>query len=178
MTQNENSEKHYKIIKKQDLRYRSGNVKNNKTKKRQDIFVVIMFYNIILALFNIENLTTEQVQEKGDPQAEAAAEIIQRVNPDVLMINEIANNMQQGKNISQTNIRAFIENYLKEPQKENLEGINYKYVYFGKSNTGVHSGFDMDNNGEIDDTPGDGTYGNDAFGYGEYPGQYAMAFVS
>ena len=130
------------------------------------------------ATFNIENLTTEQVQKKGDPQAEAAAEIIQRVNPDVLMINELANNIQQGKNISQTNIRAFIENYLKDPQKENLEGVNYKYVYFGKSNTGVHSGFDMDNNGKIDDTAGDGSYGNDAFGYGEYPGQYAMAFVS
>ncbi len=130
------------------------------------------------ATFNIENLTTEQVQEKGDPQAEAAAEIIQRVNPDVLLINELDNNIQQGENTSRTNVEAFIDNYLKEPQKDNLDGVDYEYVYFGKSNTGVHSGFDLDNNGEIDDTPGDGTYGNDAFGFGEYPGQYAMAFLS
>ena len=153
----------------------NGNVLDQKTlvKKEQEIEKSYKF-----ATFNIQNLTTEQVQKKGNPQAEAAAEIIQRVNPDVLMINEIDNNIQQGKNISKTNVRAFIENYLKEAQKDNLEGINYKYVYFGKSNTGVHSGFDMDNNGEIDDTPGDGTYGNDAFGYGEYAGQYAMAFLS
>ena len=130
------------------------------------------------ATFNIENLTTEQVQQKGDSQAKAAAEIIQRVNPDILAINEIDNNIQQGKFISKTNVEAFVENYLNVVQKEGLEAVDYKYVYFGNSNTGIHSGFDLDNSGKIDDSSGDGTYGNDAFGYGEYPGQYAMAFLS
>ncbi len=130
------------------------------------------------ATFNIENLTTEQVQEKGDEQAAAAAEIIQRVNPDVLALNEIANNFQQGKMTEISNAKAFVENYLKEPQRDGLPSLDYEYIYVAKSNTGVPSGMDIDNNGEVVTEPGSGEYGNDSYGYGEYPGQYAMAFLS
>ncbi len=130
------------------------------------------------ATFNIENLTTEQVQEKGNKQAAAAAEVIQRANPDVLALNEIANNFQEGKMTDTSNAKAFVENYLKEPQREGLPSLDYEYIYVGKSNTGVPSGMDLDNNGEIVTEPGSGEYGNDSYGYGEYPGQYAMAFLS
>ena len=130
------------------------------------------------ATFNIENLTTEQVQKKGDEQAAAAAEVIQRVNPDVLALNEIDNNFQQGKMTDVSNARAFVENYLNEPQKEGLSGINYEYIYVAKSNTGVPSGMDIDNNGEVVTEAGTRAYGNDAYGYGEYRGQYAMALLS
>ena len=40
------------------------------------------------AQFNIENLETGQVQETGDEQARAAAELIQEARPDVLVVNE------------------------------------------------------------------------------------------
>lgn len=36
----------------------------------------------------------------------------------------------------------------------------------------------LDNDGTGNSTPGDRTYGNDAFGYGECPGQYALAILS
>jgi hypothetical protein len=45
------------------------------------------------------------------------------------------------------------------------------------SNTGVHSGLDLDRNGAIDSKPGSRDYGGDALGYGEFPGQYGMALL-
>lgn len=134
------------------------------------------------ATYNIEDLTTEQVQTPGDEQAAAAARVIQEVRPNVLALNEIVNNKQEStvRDVpsSPTNARAFIENYLSVPQRDDLAGIDYEHVYVPKSNTGIHSGMDLDNNGTTDDTPGDQTYGNDAYGFGLYPGQYALAIVS
>ncbi|MCA9148871.1 MAG: endonuclease/exonuclease/phosphatase family protein, partial [Planctomycetales bacterium] len=56
--------------------------------------------------------------------------------------------------------------------------IQYPYRYLAPSNTGITSGFDLDNNGTYDDSPGDGGYGNDSFGYGEFPGRYGMLLLS
>lgn len=134
------------------------------------------------ATYNIEDLTTEQVQSPGNEQAAAAARVIQEVRPDVLALNELVNNTQESavRDVPRTptNARAFVENYLRVPQRDGLDGIDYEYTYVPKSNTGVHSGMDLDNNGSIDETPGDQTYGNDAYGFGRYPGQYALALVS
>lgn len=135
-----------------------------------------------LATYNIEDLTTEQVQTPGDEQASAAARVIQEVRPDVLALNELVNNEQESTvsdvPSTPTNARAFIKNYLSVPQRDDLDGIDYEFVYAPKSNTGVHSEMDLDNNGAVDATPGDRTYGNDAYGFGRYPGQYALAIVS
>ncbi len=134
------------------------------------------------ASYNVTDLRTEQVQSPGDEQAAAAARVVQEVRPDVLVLNEITNNLQESTvrdvPTDQTNARAFVENYLSVSQRRGLSGIEYPYIHVPKSNTGVHSGFDLDNNGVIDDTPGDQTYGDDAFGFGVYPGQYALAILS
>ncbi|MEC9488214.1 MAG: endonuclease/exonuclease/phosphatase family protein, partial [Halanaerobium sp.] len=122
--------------------------------------------------------TTKEVQTPGNNQAAAAATIIQQVNPDVLVINEITNNLQEGVSTDLNNVEAFIENYLKQPQQDGLPGLDYPYIYFASSNTGVPSGFDLNNDGKVDGTPGDDSYGDDAFGFGQYPGQYAMALLS
>ncbi|MFC6835005.1 endonuclease/exonuclease/phosphatase family protein [Halomarina ordinaria] len=130
------------------------------------------------AAFNIENLTTDQVQEPGDEQAAAAARVVQEARPDVLALNEVVNNVQKGERTDRTNARAFVEEYLTDPQAPGLSGIDYEYVYVPESNTGVHSGYDLDNNGETVDDPGSQAYGDDAFGFGLFPGQYALALVS
>ncbi len=138
--------------------------------------------SVTFATYNIEDLTTEQVQSRGDPQAAAAARVIQEVRPDVLALNELVNNRQASvvKDVpaTPTNARAFVENYLRVPQREDLTGIEYPFVHTPPSNTGVHSGMDLDNDGTIDDTPGDQGYADDAYGFGQYPGQYALAIVS
>jgi hypothetical protein len=46
------------------------------------------------------------------------------------------------------------------------------------SNTGIASGMDFDNNGEAVTEPGTGLYGNDSFGFGEFPGKFGMAVFS
>ena len=56
--------------------------------------------------------------------------------------------------------------------------MEYPYVYLAPSNTGIPSGFDFDNNGEAVSEPGSREYGNDAYGYGVFPGQYAMVLYS
>ncbi|WP_226006563.1 endonuclease/exonuclease/phosphatase family protein [Natrinema salinisoli] len=126
------------------------------------------------AAFNVIELETEQVQEPGDEQAEAAARIVQEVRPDVLVINELTNNMQEGKRTDRTNIDAFVENYLSVPQRDDLEGIDYPHTLQPESNTGVlpDEEYDFNKDGEAGQRPGD------AFGFGVYPGHYAFAIAS
>lgn len=126
------------------------------------------------ATFNVIELETEQVQEQGDPQAKAAARVIQEVQPDILVINELTNNLQQGKYTDRANIDAFVKNYLSIPQRDDLEGIDYEHTLQPKSNTGAlpEQNFDFNKDGTFGERPGD------AFGFGEYPGHYAFAIAS
>ncbi|WP_343124835.1 endonuclease/exonuclease/phosphatase family protein [Halorubrum sp. Ea8] len=131
------------------------------------------------AAFNVENFETGQVQEKGDEQAAAAARVIQEIDPDVLVVNELANNVQEATvddsvPTDQTNVEAFVDNYLSEPQRKNLEGIKYEYTLQPESNTGLLSedDYDFNKDGVAGERPGD------AFGFGVYPGQYAFGIAS
>ena len=104
-------------------------------------------------------------------QARTVAEIIQRVNPDILLVNEfdyVPNN--QAANL-------FQQNYLSVPQN-GAPAVNYGFRYTAPSNTGIASGFDLNNNGVTVTTPGALGYGDDSLGFGEFPGQYGMAVFS
>jgi hypothetical protein len=113
-------------------------------------------------------------------QAQRNAEIIQRVNPDVLLLNEFdyvsADNGQQAIDLFHSNFLATAQNNI--PATTGANAINFPYRFTAPSNTGIASGFDLDNNGAVVTTPGAAGYGNDAFGFGNYEGQYGMAFVS
>ncbi len=103
----------------------------------------------------------------GDhPQIRNIAEIIQRTRPDVLLLNEFdyIKDPEQG-------IELFIKNYLNVSQNSQPK-IDYPYYYIAPVNTGVPSPFDLDNNGTKTGVAGD------AYGFGYYPGQYAMALLS
>lgn len=100
----------------------------------------------------------------GNPQADAVAEIIQHSNPDVLLINEF--DYDAGGEA----LRLFQENYLSVPHGD-AEPVEYAYRYSAPVNTGVPSGFDLNNNGEA-------SGGDDAWGFGLFPGQYGMAVYS
>ena len=105
-------------------------------------------------------------------QAANAAETIQRVRPDVLLINEF------DFDADGTALRLFQDNYLSMPHNGSTP-IDYPYAYTAPSNTGIHSGFDLDNNGAVVSTPGRfNGYGEDAFGFGDFPGQFGMAVYS
>ena len=100
------------------------------------------------------------------PQIRNIAEIIQRVRPDILLLNEFDYHPDPRKAV-----RAFLDRYLKQPQS-GREPIDFPHVYQAPVNTGVDSGMDLDRDGEASGT------GQDAFGYGLYPGQYGMLLLS
>ncbi len=49
--------------------------------------------------------------------------------------------------------------------------IHYRYAFIAPSNTGIPSGHDLDNDGSVGG-------GNDAFGFGDFPGHFGMAVLS
>lgn len=104
-------------------------------------------------------------------QAQKVAEIVQRTAPDVLLLSEF------DYDVAGEGLRLFRENYL-ERGWNGAEPAIYPYFYIAPSNTGVHSGHDLDRNGIVASEPGTRDYGGDAFGYGEFPGQYAFALLS
>jgi hypothetical protein len=99
-----------------------------------------------------------------DVQAQAVAEVIQRVRPDVLLINEF------DFDPAGLAARLFQRNYLSVGHN-GAAPISYRYRFVAPSNTGIPSEFDLDNNGTVGGP-------NDAFGFGAYPGQFGMAVFS
>lgn len=97
------------------------------------------------------------------PQIEAVAEIVLRARPDILLINELDAD-PEGRALA-----AFAARLAEGVA--GLEGIDYPHRFQGAQNVGVPSGHDLDRDGR---TMGPG----DAFGYGRFPGQYAMALLS
>lgn len=126
---------------------------------------------------------SRRLAQGGDPQASALAEILQRVRPDVVLLNEVDYEAERGDPNSQI-IKRFLSKYLAVPQHGSqsesgpAEPISYPYVFSALSNTGIHSGLDLDRNGRVDANPGSVTYGGDSWGFGRYPGQYGMVVLS
>ena len=103
------------------------------------------------------------------------AEIIQRVRPEVVLINEF--DYIDGPIDGNALTDAFQANYLGIGQN-GAGPIAYPYVFVAPSNTGIASGFDLNNNGQIVTTPLAPGYGDDALGFGEFPGKFGMAVFS
>ncbi|MBD8868583.1 endonuclease/exonuclease/phosphatase family protein [Nocardioides sp. MJB4] len=95
-------------------------------------------------------------------QARNVAETIQRVDPDVLLVNEFDYDPEA--------VDLFRDNYL-EVSQNGADPVRYPYAYVAPSNTGVPSGHDLDNDGTIGG-------GNDAFGFGFFEGQFGMVVYS
>lgn len=107
----------------------------------------------------------------GNAQAQVIAETIQRERPDVLLLNEF--DYDPGG----VALGLFQDNYL-AVGRNGAEPISYPYRLAFPSNTGVASGLDLNNDGAIVTTPGVPGYGEDAYGFGAFPGQYAFAVYS
>ncbi|MGI5282445.1 endonuclease/exonuclease/phosphatase family protein [Nonomuraea polychroma] len=120
---------------------------------------------------NVEGQLVSDLSTPDNTQAKVIAEIIQRARPDVLLINEF------DYDAAGTAARLFQDNYLSIGQG-GAQPITYRYRYTAPSNTGIASGFDLNNNGSVVNTPGAPGYGDDAFGFGAFPGQYGMVVYS
>ncbi|TCN33667.1 endonuclease/exonuclease/phosphatase family protein [Kribbella orskensis] len=107
----------------------------------------------------------------ANAQAQTIAEIVQRTRPDVLLINEF--DFVEGGVAA----RLFQQNYLSIGHN-GADPIEYGYRFVAPSNTGIASGFDLNNDGRIVTVPGAPGYGDDALGFGAFPGQFGMAVYS
>lgn len=102
----------------------------------------------------------ERLSDGFDDQAERIARVVQTVRPDVLLINELDHDDQ---NASVTGLQKILA--------DGDRGIDYPHRFAPPSNTGVPSGLDLDRDGRTDGPA-------DAWGYGKFPGQYALAILS
>ena len=97
-------------------------------------------------------------------QAQNIAEVIQINAPDVVLVNEF--DYVPGGRAAE----AFRDNYLSVSQNGKAPQ-DYPYYYTAPVNTGVPSGMDLDQNGSVGGA-------GDAWGFGQFPGQYGMVVYS
>ncbi|MCW8328680.1 endonuclease/exonuclease/phosphatase family protein [Photobacterium sp. SDRW27] len=102
-------------------------------------------------------------------QIRNVAETIQRTRPNVFLLAEF-NNKGTGKDMRA--LDGFHNNYLAYAQNSQVEPISFEYRKNIATNTGKASGFDLNNDGEKTDIK------DDAWGFGNYHGQYAFAVFS
>jgi len=138
--------------------------------------------DVRVALFNIRELSAAKIAEVDadgvgiNPQLRAAADIIQAVRPDVLVLNEVDHDYEAYGQTLTAAARAFATAYLATGENP----IEYLHAYAEPNNTGMLSGVDLNGDGIAADEShlGSREYGDDAFGFGTYPGQYSMAVLS
>ena len=111
---------------------------------------------------NVAGQLVADLSTPDNQQARNVAETIQRVDPDVLLVNEF--------DYAPEAVDLFRDNYL-EVSQNGADPIEFPYAFIAPSNTGVPSGFDLNNNGQV-------SGGDDAFGFGLFPGQFGLVVYS
>lgn len=107
---------------------------------------------------------TDTVDDASKRRVRAVAEIIQRIRPDVILLNEFDFDADGSA------LKGFQQNFLGVSQNQQ-QPVVYPYTFQAPSNTGVDTGLDLDGDGQSGG-PGD------AFGFGAFPGQYGMVILS
>jgi endonuclease/exonuclease/phosphatase family metal-dependent hydrolase len=126
--------------------------------------------NLRIATFNIamgldeEGRLGRALAGGEDIRLHQVAEILQRVRPDIVLLNEFDYDPEYDA------AQLLNENYLGR-NRNGLQAINYPYSFRAPVNTGLDSGLDLDNDGNTGEP-------EDAFGYGSFPGQFGMLVLS
>ena len=115
---------------------------------------------------NITGNELEQALAKNHQQIRNIAEIIQRVNPDIILLNEFDRTSDDHRAL-----KIFIKDYLNVAQN-NQQPINFPYFYQAPVNTGVRSPVDLNSDGIKGEVP------QDTYGFGYFPGHFGMALLS
>lgn len=119
-------------------------------------------FNIAMGLQS-EGELYQRLMSGDDEALKKVAAVIQKVRPDVLLLNEF-------DYYELDSAVLFIKNYLNVSQWGN-DPISFLHALNGAVNTGLDSGMDLNSNG----IPGEP---EDAWGFGKFPGQYGMMVLS
>jgi endonuclease/exonuclease/phosphatase family metal-dependent hydrolase len=132
-----------------------------------------------IATYNVADVRSAGLTRDDDPKLKRIAATIQRIRPDVLFLNEIAYDQEGAPDFAGgpagRNAQRFADNYLLVSQGDGLDPLRYGAL-MRPSNTGLPSGLDLDRANGAVTAPGSG-YGEDCWGYGDFPGQYALAVL-
>lgn len=120
-------------------------------------------FNIAMGL-EAEGELARRLEQGDDERLRQVAEVLQRVRPDVILLNEFDYNPAVDQ------AALLIQNYLSVSQG-GQEPISFGYSFAAPVNTGIDSGYDLDLDGIMGEP-------EDALGYGEFPGQYGMLVLS
>jgi endonuclease/exonuclease/phosphatase family metal-dependent hydrolase len=152
---------------------------------------------IRVATYNLEDVRPSDVRDGNQPRLRRLAENIQRIRPNVILLNEIAFGAEDDygrKATGATTAKRFNELYLRVAQRDGLKPMRYR-VYTARPNTGMPSGFDLNHDGQIKtsfplpepsdpvtgrppaQTDSGRAYGNDCWGFGTFPGEYGLALL-
>ncbi|MFN5469883.1 MAG: endonuclease/exonuclease/phosphatase family protein [Pirellulaceae bacterium] len=119
----------------------------------------VMTYNTSLHGKRAGDLLEEL--ERGSSRARQIAEVVQAVDADIVLLNEFDYDPQHQA------VQLFQKKYLHAVPG----GQPYSDWFVAAVNTGVPTGLDLNGNRSTTDA-------EDAFGFGQYPGQYGMAVFS
>jgi hypothetical protein len=133
-----------------------------------------------VAQFNIRDLRLDEIRDADSPRMREIIEIVQRLDADILLVNELeydgsrtlAGRVTRPPRSGAELARRFAEDLGLDDAGP--RPIRYD-VFQAPSNTGIHSGLDLNRDGIVTTEPGSRAYGNDCLGFGEFPGHYAMA---
>lgn len=126
--------------------------------------VRVATYNVAMYRNRAGQLGAE-LRTGDSEQARKIAEVLQRVRPDIVLLNEIDYDPAQDPP------GLLAEKYLAHSAEAERPGSVYPHRYHAPVNTGAPSGLDLDLDGQTNGP-------NDAWGYGRYEGQYGMAILS
>lgn len=147
-----------------------------------------------VATFNVQDLRTTDLAPEPSTRAKALVSIIREIRPNIILLNEVTFDIPGAP--------GFVEgatagtNGTRIAEMLAAAGCDIRYAaYSAPTNTGVPSGFDLDNNGAVVTTypapaPADAItgaypppppeavqYANDCWGFGTFPGQYGMVLL-
>jgi len=114
---------------------------------------------------NVTGNELAQALHSKHQQIKNIAEIIQRINPDVILLNEFDYTDDKGKTL-----QYFLTNYLAVSQ-QNQPPVNFPYYYQSSVNTGVKTPIDLNSDGKIENPV-------DTYGFGYFPGHFGMVLLS
>ena len=148
--------------------------------------------------YNVEDIRTADLRRSDHARMQRAAAIIQYLQPDILLLQEITYDQPGDPEYKDSdrpgqNARRFAENYLSTPQADSLEALPMT-AFMAPTNTGIASGHDLNNDGKavtaVPEIPAASSdtamppqndagrdYGEDAWGFGTFPGQYGMGLL-